>query len=98
MDHPCTVDGCPNQARRRGYCWGHYDRVLRQLPVDVELAPKKGLYARLTPWDRLMEAALVMLEVRPTDQRGWRRARHRLAVAADRYVESKRRRRSPHPH
>lgn len=93
----CDIDGCKNPAVRGGLCWGHLKRKQLKLPVDVELEPKRGLHAQLTPFDRLVEAALVLLEVRPTDKAGWRRAKHRLRMAAKRYTKASEARRSPHP-
>jgi len=62
-------------------CPGHLRRLERGLPVDVELRQKNQ-----TPRQVLVEACLNLLEVKPTDDAGWRKGWDRLRKAAVRYA------------
>lgn len=48
---PCAVDGCENEARRRGYCWAHLKRLQKgqELGSKIQTKPK-------SPMERLTEA------------------------------------------
>lgn len=43
----CSVDGCENEARRGGLCWGHHKRKDRGMPVEATMAPRPTKLARL---------------------------------------------------
>jgi hypothetical protein len=81
VSDPCSVDGCPKYAAKGGLCWGHAKRKQRGLVVDAELRRRYG-----TKTEMLVEAALVLIEVAPTDKAGWTRAVEQLRLAAKRYV------------
>jgi hypothetical protein len=51
--------------------------------IDMQAEPRVRYETRR---EMLLEAAFTFLELRPTDDDGWRRAIHRLCMAARRYT------------
>lgn len=88
---PCSVDGCPNPARKAGFCWGHYRRKRAGLPVHVELREPQGAprdragIPRRSRVEQVVDAAVDLADANTSgDESEYRRAKHRLLVAADR--------------
>jgi hypothetical protein len=75
----CSVDGCPNEAAKGGYCWGHLKRGQRGSTVSTPLAVRPT-----SPWERLLEAALTYADVESDGE--FERARDNLRHAAMSYA------------
>lgn len=77
---PCSVDACPNEAKKAGYCWGHWKRKGRGQTVNVPLAerPKSAI-------ERLTEAALTYADAGDADEAEFERAKDNLRKAAAAY-------------
>lgn len=90
----CSVDGCPSEAKKDGFCWGHYKRKQRGQAIHVELGERAK-----TRWEGVVKAALNLAqfaekpasEVADTE-RAWRRAEYRYRRAIHRYMKSMRKR------
>lgn len=87
MNSPCIIDGCPNQeathgGRKGGLCWGHYRRKQKGQTISGLLK------ARMSPWDRLLEAAIGYADADADDDRAWADAKDALRRAASAYGQS----------
>jgi molybdenum-dependent DNA-binding transcriptional regulator ModE len=46
---PCAVDGCPNEAKRGGYCWAHVRRRQRGQALSTEIRQRpQSAFERVT--------------------------------------------------
>ena len=82
----CDAPECHRQVRNgargpRRYCEAHRQRLLRRQSLDLEIVPRHQ-----TPRERLIEAVLLYLELKPTDSDAWGRAWDRLRKAATDYA------------
>lgn len=77
----CRSNGCRNEPARAGLCWTHVKRRQLDRPMDPEV--RRHYQDRQ---EMLWEAIFSALEVSPTDDEGWERARARVRMAAIRYA------------
>ena len=84
-DMPCSRDGCQNEAARSGLCWAH----LKRKRLGKEDGSDLRRWGTQSIVESLMEAALRLLEVRPTDKRGWVLAKQNLLMSALRSYRKK---------
>lgn len=86
VDRYCAVPGCYETAAPRGtMCSMHYKRSLR----GVEMSP--GKREQLTPWARVVTAAIELADADSEDDNDFQRCAARLRYAARRWVGSGRR-------
>ncbi len=77
----CAAPECDRTAMSQGLCWTHLKRLQRGGSLAGEIRTRHG-----TGKEMLLEAVFAYLEIKPTDDEGWRKAWHRLRVAARRYA------------
>ena len=73
----CQESGCLERADRSGLCWTHYNRRRGQSNATGPVTKK------LSPWERLAEAALNYAAADSEDD--YQRATHGLRNAAKQY-------------
>lgn len=79
----CSAD-CPREVYRGGLCRSHYERKRLGLGTGAEVRA----YG-LTPWQRVWEVFFDLHDLKPTDGRGWERARDRLRKALGAYADAR---------
>lgn len=75
----CSVSECGRPAVADGLCRGHFQRKVRGKPVSGELR-EYGRGPRAVFWDAVFD----LLDLRATDDAGWKSARKRVEVYARR--------------
>lgn len=78
MSLPCEVDECDNPRWRDGICRGHYRRRTLHQPM-TELR-----HHGRTKADAFWDAVFDLLDLAPTNDEGWRRARYRVEITGRR--------------
>lgn len=84
MAGTCCIRDCERPAARGEFCWAHIKRRQRGQRLGAEI--RELNYD--TPMGRLMEAAIILADCKPSDDIAWARARDRLRKAAVDYVEA----------
>lgn len=81
---PCSVDGCPNAAKRGDLCWAHLKRRARQKPMTDPLSYKARGYS--SPWEHLQRAAVRLADADSEDDAEYERRKDVLRKAALAYI------------
>ena len=76
----CEADGCLLPEHAAGLCQGHFRRRSRGRPVSGRLREV------LSPWGRVVEAALALADVSSEDDQAHRRAEDNLRTAITAYA------------
>ncbi len=75
---PCSIDGCPNQAKRAGLCWTHMKRRQRRVSLEMPIQEKRP------PWRAVVNAAIDINNADTADDKAFHRALKKLWMAIDR--------------
>ncbi len=78
---PCSAADCSRPAYRRGYCAGHYQRLLRGQTLGGKVQARET-----DRWRDLVEAALKLADTDSEDDGAWTISSIRLRLAAARYA------------
>jgi alkylated DNA nucleotide flippase Atl1 len=81
---PCIYPGCCEPAKEKGtMCYMHDKRRARGQPMD---SPRRE---QLTPWARVVEAAIELADADSDDDDEFRRLESHLRVATKRWAGSR---------
>ncbi len=79
----CLIAGCERPEEAAGLCAGHRYRKRRGIPLD-----ETPLRERLTPRERVLEAAKALLDADAEDRRAYHAAWSRLRAAARDWLDA----------